>query len=99
MTDGSLFRYYAATIASLWFVTVVTIVGELVPALNDFVGGVFSHHWLGKSVLTLVVFGLVVVAAPSRQFDERRWANYVLGSVVAGGVLVLGYFALHFLTT
>lgn len=99
MTDSSLFRYYLATVGAIWFVTGITIAAELSPALKDLIGAVFLHHWLGKSVLLLVVFGLVVAAAPARQFDERRWANYVLGSVVAGGLLVLGYFVFHFLAT
>lgn len=99
MTDGSLLRYYAATVAAIWFVTAVTIATELAPALKDFIAGVFLHHWLGKSILMLVVFGLVVAATPARQFDERQWANYVLWSVIAGGLLILGYFVFHFFTT
>lgn len=95
----SLYRYYVATAASVWFVTAITLVTELSPALKDLVAAAFLHHWLGKSVLTLVVFGLVVVVTPERQFDERRWANYVFGSVVVGSLLVLGYFVFHYLTT
>lgn len=99
MATNSLFRYYVATVASIWFVTAVTLTSELFPSLKAFIAAVFLHHWLGKSVLTLVVFGLVVVVTPQRQCDERRWANYVLASVIAGGLLILGYFSVHYLTT
>ena len=45
-----------------------------------------------------MVFGLVVVVAPTRRFDERRWANYVFGSVIVGSLLILGYFVFQYLT-
>lgn len=99
MSAGSQFRYYVATVGAIWFVTAVTLAAELSPALKDLIASVFLHHWLGKSILTLVVFGLVAAITPGRRFDDRRWANYVLVSVVAGGLLILGYFAFHYLTT
>lgn len=99
MTNGSLYRYYVATVVTLWFVTVITLATELVPALKEFVASVFLHHWLGKSILMLLVFGLVAVATPPRRFDERQWAYYVLVSAVAGGLLILGYFGVHYVTT
>ncbi|SEP15170.1 hypothetical protein SAMN04487948_1176 [Halogranum amylolyticum] len=99
MPTNSLFRYYVATVASIWFVTAVTLAAELFPPFKAFIATVFLHHWLGKSVLTLVVFGLVVVATPQRRCDEQRWANYVLLSVIAGGFLIFGYFSFHYLTT
>lgn len=99
MTTNPLFRYYVATVSSVWFVTAITLTTELYPPLKVLVASVFLHHWLGKSILTLVVFGLVVVAVPERRFDERRWANYVLVSIVTGSLLIFGYFVLHYFTT
>jgi len=96
MADASLFRYYVATAVSVWFVSAITVATELVPALKAFIAGVFLHHWLGKGILMLVVFGLVVAVTPERRFDERRWANYVLGSVLAGGLLVVGFYVVHY---
>ncbi|WP_458186554.1 hypothetical protein [Haladaptatus sp. NG-WS-4] len=99
MANTSLYRYYVAAVGTIWFVTAVTLATELIPALKDLIEGVFLHHWLGKSVLTLIVFGLLVLVTPERNFDERRWANYVLGSVVVGGLVILGYFVFHYFTT
>ncbi|SEP31931.1 hypothetical protein SAMN04487948_14810 [Halogranum amylolyticum] len=99
MAMDSLFRYYVATVASIWFVTAVTLAAELFPPLKAFIATIFLHHWLGKSVLTLVMFGLVVIATPQRRCDERRWANYALLSVVTGGLLILGYFSFHYFMT
>ena len=65
--------------------------------MGDSLAAIFLHYWLGKGILTLVVFGLVVVVAPTRRFDERRWANYVFESVTVGSLLVLGYFVFHYL--
>ncbi|WP_232700657.1 hypothetical protein [Halobacterium wangiae] len=99
MAAGSQFRYYVATVGSIWFVTAVSIATELSPGLKDLIASVFAHHWLGKSILTLVVFGLIVAVTPQRQFDDRRWANYVLVSVIVGSLLILGYFFFHYLST
>ena len=54
--------------------------------MGDFLAVIFRHHWLGKSSLTIVMIGLVVVVAPTRRFDERRWANCVFGSVIVGSL-------------
>lgn len=98
MAAGSQYRYYVATVGAVWFLTAITLATELSPALKDLVASVFLHHWLGKSILTLIVFGLIVAVAPQRRFDDRQWANYVLVSVVGGGVLILGYFTVHYLS-
>ncbi len=38
------------------FVAAITIGGELYAPLKDWLKGSFSHHWLGKSVLSAIVF-------------------------------------------
>lgn len=99
MGEGSQFRYYVATVGAIWFVTAITLTTELFPPLKNLVASVFLHHWLGKSILTLVTFGLVAAVTPPRRFDGRRWASYVLASVAGGSLLIFGYFVLHYLTT
>lgn len=98
MTD-SMFRYYAATVGTIWFVVVVTLASELFPPVKALIADIFLHHWLGKSILTLVVFGALVAVASDRRVDERRWANYIIVSVVAGSLLILGYYVVHYLST
>lgn len=43
-------------IASIIFTTVITIWGELHAPLKSWLAGTFSHHWLGKSILSVAVF-------------------------------------------
>lgn len=48
-----------ATILVAILVTVLTIGGELWNPLKDVLKGIFIHHWLGKGVLSIIVFILV----------------------------------------
>lgn len=38
------------------FIAVITIVSELEHSVKDWLAGTFSHHWVGKGILSLILF-------------------------------------------
>ena len=63
-----------AGIVSTIFVTAITVIADLAPALKDSLKDTFSHHWLGKSILTVSVFLLFyfLVYVFAKETDEPR---------------------------
>ena len=45
-----------AAIATIIFITLITIFADLFPAIKGLLKNTFSHHWVGKSVLSLAIF-------------------------------------------
>src|SRR3989344_7479438 len=63
-----------AGIVSIIFVTAITVTADLIPDLKDLLKDTFSHHWLGKSILTAFIFLLVyfLIYAFAKETDEPR---------------------------
>jgi hypothetical protein len=45
----------AAGVTSV-FIAAITIYAEFSPPLKDWLKAVFTHHWLGKSTLSIILF-------------------------------------------
>ena len=75
---GSIF----GTVASIVLVTALTIIAELKAPLKDWLKETFAHHWVGKGVLALIVFVLVLLIV-------RRSVTEVSESAVAKAIRVL----------
>ncbi len=59
---------HAWTRAVIWsagltvlFLTLLTAVSDLHPPVKQWLGDVFSHHWLGKGILGIAVFALLTL--------------------------------------
>ena len=89
-------------IVSIIFTAAITIGGELYLPLKDWLKNVFSHHWLGKSVLSIAVF--IVSGAVGYPFlkntDSERLANRLWllfwVTILATGALV-GFYIYEYL--
>ena len=67
------------------------------PALKNWLKSVFSHHLIGKGILTMAVFVLssfIVFLLPARVFEEKLPALLWLLFIVAatGAVLISGFY-------
>lgn len=47
-----------SAILAVFFVTVITIAAELWPPLKEWLRTIFTHHWVGKSILVIVLYFL-----------------------------------------
>jgi hypothetical protein len=84
-----------ATIASIVWVVASTILSEEYAPFKDFLTRTFSHHWVGKGILSLVIWGILYYLFSTRQPYSGKgdvWAlskNVSLTALVGGIVLFL----------
>lgn len=88
---------YASAAASL-VVALLTIGGEKWPPLKQLLKAIFTHHWLGKSALALLVF-TVLFGFLSKRPASARSASRALwvataAALVAGAAIVV-FFVAH----
>jgi hypothetical protein len=78
-------------------VMLLTIVGEEWAPLKNWLKVTFSHHWLGKSYLSVALFALVVLVAfpftSGMRATRALWFSFVATIISAGTMTV--YFILH----
>lgn len=55
------FSVASGAIGAVIFITAITIAADLILPIKDWLKNVFSHHWVGKSISSLVLFALFFV--------------------------------------
>ena len=94
MNPKALTRAAAVTIAWVAFVTIYSELSSAFKALLSLIG---DHHWIGKSVLSVVIFGLLYLIF-SRFSDDKlnlRDTGWLLGTVVISGLAILTFYIIH----
>jgi hypothetical protein len=77
-------------------VAVFTILSELSSSVKGFFA-LFGHHWIGKSVLSLLTFGaLYLVFAKSDRNPAHGSVWWLIGTVVLSGLAIVGFYIWHF---
>ena len=94
MNSKALTRAAALTIA---LIAVATIGSELFPTFKQLLSSIGGHHWIGKSVLSAVFFGLLYLVF-SKVSDHRftlRDTGLLIGTVIISGLAILVFYVLH----
>ena len=90
---------YGAIIAII-FVVVITIWAELSAPLKDWLKSVSGHHWMTKSifsVLVYIIFTKIFYFLPIKN-DElclQKVLNWVFASVILGIIIITAFFTGH----
>ena len=84
-------------IGAIIFVVVVTVAADLYLPLKDLLKGIFSHHWVGKGILAVLVFGacsLVTFPFSLNASAQRttKHLTYLFGVSVAGALSLFIFF-------
>ena len=94
MNSKALVRAAAVTIA---LIAVATIGSELSTAFKQLLSTIGGHHWIGKSVLSVVFFALLYLVF-SKVSDQRlalRDTGLLIGTVVISGLAILVFYVTH----
>lgn len=86
------------SIAASIAVAVLTIGGEEWAPLKDALKNTFTHHWLGKSVISAAVFGVVFLLSAWKVADTQKTARalwYAVGTAVLSATAMTFFFTLH----
>ena len=94
MNTKALVRAAALTIA---LVALVTIGSELSASLKQLLSSIGGHHWIGKSVLSLVFFGVLYMLFSKLSEDSFSLKDtwLLIGSVVVSGLAILVFYIQH----
>lgn len=79
------------------FIALITITADLIPDLKNWLKNIFSHHWIGKSVLSLaffLIFSVIVYFCPCQKDIEKtkKLLSYLLWSSVGSAVIIFLFF-------
>jgi hypothetical protein len=78
--------------------TVLTIISELMPALNDFLKKIAYHHWIAKSVIVLVVYFIFSwIWGRSQDTDDKASGAVKMLVIVTviNGIVIFGFNTIH----
>jgi len=94
---------WGAIVAAI-FVVLVTILGELLAPLKNFLKEQHHHHWVGKGIWTVSIFIIVAVLfCPStrRKFFANdqiaQWVTVLSWIMILGSVILFGFFLYEYL--
>ena len=94
MNSKALTRAAAVTIA---LIAAATIGSELSAAFKQLLSSIGGHHWIGKSILSVVVFGLLYLVFS--KISDRRFTlkdtGLLIGTVIISGVAILVFYVMH----
>lgn len=94
MNSKALTRAAAVSIA---LIAVATIGSELSTTFKQLLTTIGGHHWIGKSLLSVVLFGLLYPVF-SKISDDRfalKDTGLLIGTVIISGLAILGFYVLH----
>lgn len=89
--------FIAGATAAIIFITAITIFAELEPFIKNWLKNTFWHHWLGKSISSIIVFVLIFLVSliiPSQPSEEKTVKNLwrIFWAAGLGTTLVFGFF-------
>ena len=87
------FNYFLGITVCSWLLLLMVIVSELYSPFKDLLKAIFGHHWIGKVVITIIVFLLVGFLFAGKKTNEKT-AYY---SAIASLALILLFFIINFL--
>lgn len=93
--------FTVGAIATVVFIVVVTIVGELWSPLKTLLKEAHHHHWVGKgvwSVITFVVVGIgyFLIVRNSSETTTNKLLKRLALTLVLGTLILLAFFSYKF---
>jgi hypothetical protein len=89
-----------ATIVVIAVITIFTIVSEISGGFKDFLANIGGHHWVGKGILSLIIFGVVWFGSAFKLKEDpettKKWAIAVLITTVLGMLAIFIFFLDHY---
>ena len=86
-----------AAALSIVLIAAATIGSELSGAFKQSLSSIGGHHWIGKSVLSIVFFGLLYLLF-AKVSDHRftlKDTGLLIGAVILGALAILVFYVMH----
>jgi hypothetical protein len=88
-------KIFLATLITIVFIAAITVSAELYPPLKNWLKETFYHHWVGKGILALAIFGAISFLGPS--VDIKLQEKLFIPVTTAAVLAIFTFFILHFL--
>jgi hypothetical protein len=87
-----------ATVLTMLLITIMTVWSELDNAFKGMLVGMTGHHWVTKSVLSMVFFAVasVILGSAVKESDIKRTALYVSGFAVLFSAAIFVFYIYEF---
>ena len=97
-----IFSFVLGAIGAVIFITIITIAADLYLPLKGWLKNVFSHHWVGKSVLAGVIFfaiSFLTLFLPIRAEEEKiiKALRLLIWITIFGVLAITGFFIYEYL--
>ena len=90
----------AAALVTTLAIMVMTIGAELYPPFKAWLAATFGHHWLGKGIISTVIFlAVIVLSYPKLTKVERSmgtWSARLLAVVIFVTLVIIGFYTYEF---
>ncbi len=96
MKEERVKHFIISSITTVAVITLLTIAAELNAPLKDWLKQVFSHHWIGKSVIALAVFLIFsfVMRVPTKK-PLRELVGWLICASIIGSLAIFIFFLWH----
>lgn len=86
-----------SAIITVVFIAIITMAADLAPSLKGWLASTFSHHWIGKSILSLAlffIFSALIFFCPCQKNIEKatRLLSYLFISSIASVIIIFLFF-------
>ncbi len=102
MKQNTIIASCIGAIAAIILTVAITIGGELYAPLKDWLKTTFTHHWLGKSVISVAVFAVILFITkflPVPESEERiaRLISILALVAILGTFSLIGFYTYEYL--
>lgn len=91
-------KFYFASIITILYIPFVTIVGELFEPLKNFFKTYFWHHWLGKGIVLILLYGtlLLIFGKTKETESDEKYMSVVLGLSFLSALAIFVFFVVEY---
>lgn len=98
---GLVLAAYTGTIVNVIMISLMTIVAELNKGFKTWLATTFSHHWIGKGIISVIVFIIIsLLFTPVLKGKEikslTRLTVITVVIIFIGFLAIGGYYFLHY---
>ncbi len=91
------FNGYAGTFAASLVLALLVVTAELIPLVKTFLATIFTHHWIGKAVVTSLVFIVVGFGYHKNKIWGIRSEEISWYSILTSFIVIFLFFAIHYI--
>tara|TARA_Y100000310_G_scaffold28141_1_gene26788 strand:- start:3189 stop:3488 length:300 start_codon:yes stop_codon:yes gene_type:complete len=88
-----------STILTVLFITFMTIVGEINKPFKEFLASITGHHWLTKSVLSVVFFVIAyaLLSKTKKELNTEKDISHTIIITILSFLAILFFFIWHYI--